>query len=55
MSHSQYECVACGRPVTTVHQPGVGTVWTHVTAQGYFDECAPTYASPNFDRPVNAP
>lgn len=44
-----YECIHCRQPVRQRHEPGTGTVWTHDDG---WDECRPTYASPNFGKPL---
>lgn len=38
-------CIFCRQPVMMAHASGYGTYWTHT--DGY-QECRPTYASPNF-------
>ena len=44
-----YECIHCHKPVKTTLIGDYGTRWIHTN--GEF-ECEPTYAAPNFDRPV---
>lgn len=46
-----YKCLCCYQPVKAVHIPGryMSPTWVHL--DGY-EECRPTYASPNFDQPV---
>lgn len=38
-------CVHCRQPVKMARREGYGTYWIH---EDGFQECRPTYASPNF-------
>lgn len=44
-----YKCFACRMPVWAKLGPG-GTRWVHVDGH---DVCLPSYASPDFNRPVS--
>jgi len=46
----EIRCLHCRVLVTTRYEPGVGTVWTHVSVGGVVigDVCRATYAAPDF-------